>query len=81
MTKRNKLIIGALVVLGAYYLYDRNRKMTEVAKLKAGADKTAQQMATTTSGTKSLIETVGTKPVNLRAEAIKLNVNDFADMK
>ena len=35
MTQRNKLIVGAVVVLGAYYLYDRNKKMQEVARLKA----------------------------------------------
>lgn len=38
MTKTNKLIIGAVVVLGALYLYDRNRKMQELARLKAGAE-------------------------------------------
>lgn len=41
MTKRNKLIIGAVVVLGLLYLYDRNKKMKAVAELKAGAEKTA----------------------------------------
>jgi len=40
MTKRNKLIVGAVVVLGAYYLYDRNKKMKVVSDLKAGADVT-----------------------------------------
>lgn len=38
MTQRNKLIVGALVVLGAYYLYDRNKKMKAVSDLKAGAE-------------------------------------------
>jgi hypothetical protein len=38
MTKRNKLIVGAVVVLGAYYLYDRNKKMKTVSELKNGAD-------------------------------------------
>jgi hypothetical protein len=38
MTKRNKLIVGAVVVLGAYYLYDRNKKMKMVSDLKAGAN-------------------------------------------
>lgn len=38
MTKQNKLIVGAVVVLGAYYLYDRNKKMKAVSDLKAGAD-------------------------------------------
>lgn len=38
MTKRNKLIVGAVVVLGALYLYDRNRKMKAVAQAKADAE-------------------------------------------
>jgi len=38
MTKQNKLIVGAVVVLGAYYLYDRNKKMKAVSDLKAGAE-------------------------------------------
>ena len=38
MTNRNKLIVGAVVVLGAFYLYDRNRKMKAVAQAKADAE-------------------------------------------
>ena len=38
MTKQNKLIVGAVVVLGAYYLYDRSKKMKAVSDLKAGAE-------------------------------------------
>ena len=38
MTQRNKLIVGAVVILGAYYLYDRNKKMKAVSDLKAGAE-------------------------------------------
>ena len=38
MTQRNKLIVGGVVVLVVYYLYDRNRKMKAVADLKAGAE-------------------------------------------
>jgi hypothetical protein len=38
MTKTNKLIVGAVVVLGALYLYDRNRKMRAVAQAKADAE-------------------------------------------
>ena len=38
MTQRNKLIVGAVVVLGAYYLYDRNKKMKALAEAKAGAE-------------------------------------------
>lgn len=39
MTKQNKLIVGAVVVLAVYYLYDRNKKMKTVADLKAGAER------------------------------------------
>lgn len=38
MTKRNKLIVGAVVVLGIYYLYDRNKKMKALSDLKNGAN-------------------------------------------
>mgnify|MGYP000544216283 CR=1 FL=1 len=38
MTKQKKLIVGAVVVVLAYYLYDRNKKMKAVSELKAGAD-------------------------------------------
>jgi len=38
MTQRTKLIVGAVVLLGAYYLYDRNKKMNAVSDLKAGAN-------------------------------------------
>jgi hypothetical protein len=38
MTKRNKLILGAVVVLGIYYLYDRNKKMKAVSDAKNGAN-------------------------------------------
>jgi len=38
MTNQKKLIVGAVVVLGAYYLYDRNKKMKAVSDLKAGAN-------------------------------------------
>ena len=38
MTNQKKLIVGAVVVLGAYYLYDRNKKMNRVSDLKSGAD-------------------------------------------
>jgi len=43
MTNKNKLIVGGvLVVLVGYYLYDRNKKMKEVARLKALADADAE---------------------------------------
>jgi hypothetical protein len=38
MTNTNKLIIGAVVVLAAFYLYDRNKKMKAAAELKAQKD-------------------------------------------
>jgi hypothetical protein len=38
MTNQNKFIVGAVVVLGAYYLYDRNKKMNTVSDLKKGAE-------------------------------------------
>jgi hypothetical protein len=38
MTKRKKLIVGALVVLGAYYLYNKYKVKNEVEDLKEGAD-------------------------------------------
>jgi hypothetical protein len=38
MTQRNKLIVGAVVVLGAYYLYTKNKTKMEVADLKEGAE-------------------------------------------
>ena len=45
MTNRNKLIIGGVVVLGAFYLYDRNRKMKAVAQAKADAEAEAKREA------------------------------------
>ena len=38
MTKKNKLIVGAVVLLGAYYLYNKNKVKNEVEDLKEGAD-------------------------------------------
>ena len=38
MTQKNKLIVGAVVVvLGALYLYDRSKKMKALEELKAKA--------------------------------------------
>ena len=48
MTKRNKLIVGGVVVLGALYLYDRNRKMKAVAEAKAKAITEVKALATKT---------------------------------
>ena len=43
MTNRNKLIVGAVVVLGALYLYDRSKKMKALAELKANAEKVREE--------------------------------------
>ena len=47
MTKTNKLIVAGVVVLGAYYLYSKNKAKSEVADLKEGADlpETTQEVA------------------------------------
>lgn len=37
MTNTNKLIIGAVVVLGAFYLYDRNKKMKAAEQAEVDA--------------------------------------------
>ena len=56
MTNQNKLIVGAVVVLGAYYLYDRNKKMKASAELKAGADVKAEEVPVQKNDAKSLLE-------------------------
>jgi len=38
MTKTNKLIVAGVVVLGAYYLYSKNKTKSEISDLKEGAD-------------------------------------------
>jgi hypothetical protein len=38
MKNTKKLIVGAVVVLGAYYLYSKNKVKNEVEDLKEGAD-------------------------------------------
>jgi hypothetical protein len=38
MTKRTKLIVGAVVVLGAYYLYSKNKTKREIEDLKSALD-------------------------------------------
>ena len=70
MTKQNKLIVGAVVVLGAYYLYDRNKKMTAVADLKAGAEVKAEEVPVQKNDAKSLLE--NRVSADLRADNIKL---------
>ena len=61
MTNRNKLIVGGVVVLGAFYLYDRSKKMKALAELKANAEKVREEQIREDKalGTKRPIRTVG----------------------
>jgi hypothetical protein len=76
MTQRNKLIVGAVVVLGVLFLLDRNRKMKEVARLKALADEEAEAKSIQTN-TKSIKSVLDTKPVNLRADALSVRTTEM----
>lgn len=69
MTKQNKLIVGAVVVLGAYYLYDRNKKMKVVSDLKAGAEVALPPSTTTTIQPMTSVPLVATE---LRADSIQV---------
>lgn len=60
MTQKNKLIVGAVVVLGAYYLYDRNKKMKAVSDLKAGAEVIAPEKDKLAECTKKVEEEIAT---------------------
>lgn len=46
MTQKNKLIVGGVVVLVAYYLYDRNKKMKATQDFKAGAEVSSAPVGT-----------------------------------
>jgi len=72
MTQRTKLIVGAVVVLGAYYLYDRNKKMKAVSDLKAGAEAPATTPATTPAP--ATIQPMASVPLatELRADSIQV---------
>jgi len=77
MTQTNKLIVGAVVVLGVYYLYDRSRKMKAVSDLKAGAETpspaTIQPMTSDSEKGKSLFQKMDSLPLNLlRADSIQV---------
>ena len=73
MTNQNKLIVGAVVVLGAYYLYDRNKKMKASAELKAGADVKAEEVPVQKNDAKSLLENrVSADLRDLRADNVSL---------
>jgi hypothetical protein len=73
MTNQNKLIVGAVVVLGAYYLYDRNKKMKVVADLKMGASEQALG-----GGNRTTLETPMTS-VPLEATEIKGSTIELAE--
>lgn len=58
MTKQNKIIVGAVVVLAVYYLYDRNRKMKTVADLKDGANLVVSEPELVSEEVKSMVKPV-----------------------
>lgn len=60
MTKQTKLIVGALVVLGAYYLYTKNKTKMEVADLKEGAESPATEKDKLAKCTKKVEEEIAT---------------------
>jgi len=77
MTNQNKLIVGAVVVLGAYYLYTKNKTKMEVADLKDGAETpapaTIQPMTSNSEEGKSLFKKMDSLPLNLlRADSIQV---------
>jgi len=74
MTQRNKLIVGAVVVLGAYYLYDRNKKIKAVSDLKAGANTPVLPVG----GGSVPLEPVEVKS-ELRADNIEKKLSSFAN--
>jgi hypothetical protein len=53
MTKQNKLIVGGVVLVALLFLYDRNKKMKEMAMMKAKADELAQNQRETKAITKA----------------------------
>lgn len=54
MTNRNKLIVGAVVLVGAYYLYDRSRKTKAVEELKSQAEQPEKMSAPVRTDTGSM---------------------------
>jgi hypothetical protein len=71
MTQKTKLIVGAVVVLGAYYLYDRNKKMKAVSDLKAGAETPSPALG---GGDRTTLEPMTSVPLatELRADSIQV---------
>jgi len=77
MTQKTKLIVGAVVVLGAYYLYTKNKTKMEVADLKDGAETpapaTIQPITSDSEEGKSLFKKMDSLPLNLlRADSIQV---------
>ena len=54
MTKQNKLIVGGVVLVALLFLYDRNKKMKEVAMMKAQAQAEADEKKTQAEETKAI---------------------------
>jgi hypothetical protein len=76
MTKKTKLIVGAVVVLGAFYLYTKNKAKSEVADLKAGADVTPRPEPSPTPSEETIKPLASTSiPIvatELRADSIQV---------
>jgi hypothetical protein len=68
MTKQNKLIVGAVVVVVGLYLYKQNKTKNEVANLKSGADVMPPP---------PIDNTVGGTPISAQTGGIKLAQEDF----
>jgi hypothetical protein len=73
MTQKNKLIVGAVVVLGAYYLYSKNKTKNEVSDLKDGANVTPlTNSAIATTETIKPMTSVPLVATELRADSIQV---------
>ena len=70
MTQKNKLIVGAVVVLGAYYLYTKNKAKSEVADLKDGADEPVLK-----GGDRTTLETI--RPISIPLVATELRADSI----
>jgi hypothetical protein len=66
--KTKKIIIGAVVVLGAYYLYNKYKVKSEVADLKEGADYPAPYIPfpVTTTPDKVILQTIVPVPAKVQ---------------
>lgn len=73
MTNQKKLIVGAVVVLGVYYLYTKNKAKSEVADLKAGADEVVGvAVATPAPATIKPMASVPLVATKLRADSLQV---------